>query len=88
LRYRIIYTKRAARDAKIVKKSLFYQKVKHLLSIISENPFQSPPEYEKLIGIYNGMAYSRKINIQHRLVYVVIEREKIVKIISMWEHYE
>jgi len=87
LSYQIFYTKDAMKDAEIAKKSPFYQKTKELLSIIRENPFQTPPTYEKLVGIYKG-AYSRKINIQHRLVYEVIESENIVKIISMWKHYE
>lgn len=75
------------KDVEIVKKSPFYQKTKELLNIIRENPFQTPPKYEKLIGNYKG-AFSRRINIQHRLVYEVIENEKIIKIISMWKHYE
>jgi Txe/YoeB family toxin of toxin-antitoxin system len=87
LSYQIFYTKDAAKDAEIIKKSLFYQKAKELLSIIRENPFISPPKYEKLVGTYKGL-YSRRINIQHRLVYEVIESEKIIKIISMWKHYE
>jgi Txe/YoeB family toxin of toxin-antitoxin system len=87
LTYQIFYTKEAAKDAEIVKKSPFYRKTKELLDIIRQNPFQTPPKYEKLVGIYKG-AYSRRINIQHRLVYEVVESEKIVKIISMWTHYE
>jgi len=87
LNYQIFYTKDAIKDAELVKKSPFYQKAKELLDIIRKNPFQTPPKYEKLVGNYNG-AYSRRINIQHRLVYEVIESEKIVKIISMWKHYE
>jgi len=87
LNYQIFYTKDAIKDAEIIKKSPFYQKTKELLNIIRENPFQTPPRYEKLVGNYSG-AYSRRINIQHRLVYEVIESEKIVKIISMWKHYE
>ena len=87
MNYQIFYTKDAIKDAELVKKSPFYQKAKELLDIIRKNPFQTPPKYEKLVGNYNG-AYSRRINIQHRLVYEVIESEKIVKIISMWKHYE
>ena len=87
MKYRIIYTKRATKDVKIVKNSPFYRKVKKLLYIIGKNPFQSPPKYEKLTGNCDG-AYSRRINAQHRLVYEVIKSEKIVKIVSMWEHYE
>ena len=87
MNYRIIYTKKAIRDAKVVKKSPFYQKTKDILNILRENPFQTPPEYEKLTGKYN-MAYSRRINVKHRLIYEVLESEKIVKIIRMWKHYE
>jgi len=75
------------RDAEIVKKSPFYQKTKNLLNIIRENPFQTPPEYKELIGDFKG-AYSRRINIQHRLVYEVVESERIIKILRMWGHYE
>jgi len=87
LTYQLFFTKDAAKDAETIKKSPFYLKAKELLDIIRENPFQIPPKYEKLVGNYKG-AYSRRINIQHRIVYEVIESEKIVKIISMWKHYE
>jgi len=87
LSYRIIYTKKANRDAKLIKNSPLCQKIKDILNILRENPFQIPPEYEKLTGKYNR-AYSRRINVQHRLIYEVIESEKIVKILRMWKHYE
>lgn len=63
------------------------EKVKRLIEVIKENPYQNPPPYEKLVGYLQG-AYSRRINIQHRLVYQVYEKEKTIKIISIWSHYE
>lgn len=63
------------------------EKVKRLIEVIKENPYQNPPPYEKLVGDLQG-AYSRRINIQHRLVYQVYEKEKTIKIISIWSHYE
>lgn len=86
-RYRVVYTKKAIRDAKKIKVSSFKEKVLELIKTIKENPFQNPPPYEKLIGDLRG-AYSRRINIQHRLVYEVVEEEKTVKILRMWTHYE
>ncbi len=85
--WEIVYTKQAQKDAKKVSESGFKSKVKKLIEIVKENPFQKPPSYEKLVGDLAG-AYSRRINIQHRLVYQVYEKEKIVKIIRMWTHYE
>ncbi|PHS32041.1 MAG: Txe/YoeB family addiction module toxin [Alkaliphilus sp.] len=86
--FRLIYTKRAERDAKKLEKSepQLKKKAIELLKMIIENPFQNPPPYEKLIGDLNGM-YSRRINIQHRIVYDVIKEEKAVKILSMYLHY-
>jgi Txe/YoeB family toxin of toxin-antitoxin system len=83
----LVYTTQAKKDAKKVKASQLKDKVLELLNIISEDPFRTPPTYEKLVGDLSG-AYSRRINIQHRLVYQVIEEEKVVKIIRMWTHYE
>ena len=77
----------AQKDAKKIKRAGLQSRVENLLSVIQENPFQNPPSYEKLIGDLSG-AYSRRINIQHRLVYQVLTDEKIVKIIRMWTHYE
>lgn len=85
--WRFIYTKQAQKDAKKLKASNLKKKAQNLLNIIQKNPFQNPPPYEKLIGDLSG-AYSRRINIQHRLVYEVIESEKVIKIIRMWTHYE
>jgi len=85
--YHLFYTKQAQKDAKKLSKSGFKDKAKELLAIVSHNPFQNPPPYEKLLGDLAG-AYSRRINIQHRLVYEVIEKQKQVKILRMWTHYE
>lgn len=81
------YTKLAQKDAKKLASVNLKNKAMELLNVISENPFQNPPPYETLVGDLAG-AYSRRINIQHRLVYQVLEQEKIVKILRMWSHYE
>jgi toxin YoeB len=83
----IVYTKQAQKDAKKLAEAGLKDKVSELLEIIRENPFNIPPLFEKLVGDLAG-AYSRRINIQHRLVYEVLEQEKIIKIIRMWTHYE
>ena len=85
--WRIVFTKIAQKDAKKIKRAGLKSQVESLLSVIKENPFQSPPSYEKLVGDLSG-AYSRRINIQHRLVYQVLAKKKIVKVIRMWTHYE
>lgn len=85
--YRLIYTKQAGRDAKKIVSSGLKGQVQRLLAVLKTNPYQDPPPYKKLIGDLEG-AFSRRINIQHRLVYQVLETEKIVKIIRMWSHYE
>lgn len=82
----VVYTKQAQKDAKKISQSDLKPNAKKLLEIISENPFQIPPPYEKLVGDLAG-AYSRRINIQHRLVYQVYEEERTVKVIRMWTHY-
>ncbi|MGB6290692.1 MAG: Txe/YoeB family addiction module toxin [Desulfobulbales bacterium] len=82
-----IFTKMAQKDAKKIKKTGLKPRVENLLSIIEENPCHTPPSYEKLVGELNG-AYSRRINIQHRLVYQVLTEKKIVKIIRFWTHYK
>ncbi len=84
--WQLVYTKQAQKDAKKLASSNLQEKVKELLAVIAENPFQNPPPYEKLVGDLLG-TYSRRINIQHRLVYEVIESEQVVKIIRMWTHY-
>ncbi len=85
--WKLVYTKQAQKDAKKIAATNLKSKVAELLSIIQVNPFQNPPPYEKLVGDLAG-AYSRRINIQHRLVYQAIESEKTIKIIRMWTHYE
>ena len=85
--WKLVYTKQAQKDAKKIAATNLKGKVTELLAIIQVNPFQNPPPYEKLVGDLAG-AYSRRINIQHRLVYQVIESEQILKIIRMWTHYE
>lgn len=85
--FRLVYIKQAQRDAKKIARAGLKQNVIKLLSILEQNLFQSPPRYEKLLGNLAG-AYSRRINIQHRLVYQVLEDEKVVKILRMWTHYE
>lgn len=85
--WQIVYTKQAQRDAKKLSASGLRLKAEALLEILKVNPFQTPPPFEKLVGDLEG-AYSRRINIQHRLVYQVIKELRIVKIIRMWTHYE
>jgi Txe/YoeB family toxin of toxin-antitoxin system len=85
--WEIVYTKRAQKDAKKLAAAGLKNNANELLDIIRENPFQTPPRFEKLVGDLAG-AYSRRINVQHRLVYEVLENRKIIKIISMWTHYE
>lgn len=85
--YKILYTKSALKDAGLIKQSKFQQKVKKLIDLLKIDPFTEYPSYEKLRFDLKG-SYSRRINIQHRLVYQVYEEEKIVKIISMWTHYD
>lgn len=85
--WRVVYTKQANKDAKKITAAGLRPEVELLLAILSQNPYQNPPPYEKLVGDLTG-AYSRRINIQHRLVYQVIDNEKVVKVIRMWTHYE
>lgn len=85
--WKLVFTKQARKDAKKLAQADLRAKAEELLDIIKENPFQSPPDFEKLVGDLAG-AYSRRINIQHRLVYQVLEKEQLVKIIRMWTHYE
>jgi Txe/YoeB family toxin of toxin-antitoxin system len=85
--WEIFFTKQAQRDAKKISQSGLKPKTVELLAILAENPFQNPPPYEKLVGDLAG-AYSRRINIQHRLVYQILAEEKIVKVLRMWSHYE
>lgn len=85
--YSIFYTKKAVNDIPKLKAAKLDDKAKRLVELIRENPYQTPPSCEKLQGDLQG-AYSRRINIKHRLVYEVLEEQKAVKIISMWSHYE
>lgn len=85
--YKIVYTKTAVKDIPKLKSAHLDAKAKALIDVIRENPFQTPPSYEKLVGELQGL-YSRRINVQHRLVYQVLEDEKTIKIVSLWTHYE
>lgn len=85
--YRIVYTKKATKDIPNLKTANLADKAKLLIELLRENPYQSPPSFEKLVGRLEG-AYLRRINIKHRLVYQVLEEEKVVKIISLWSHYD
>jgi len=84
--YKILYSKLALKDAKKLSNARLDAKAKKLLEILKENPFQKPPPFEKLVGNLNG-AYSRRINIQHRIVYEVREEDKVVRVLRMWTHY-
>jgi toxin YoeB len=86
MNYRIVYAKQAQKDAKKISRSNLKEKVLELINLLQEAPFRKPPEYEALVGDLWG-AYSRRINIQHRLVYQVYEEEKVVKVLRMWSHY-
>lgn len=87
VKYQIVFSKQAAKDAKNLASTGLKAKAELLLEIIAENPFADYPAYEKLVGNLQGY-YSRRINIQHRLVYQVIEEAKTIKILRMWTHYE
>ena len=85
--WRLVFTPQAQRDARKLQAAGLRAKAEKLLAILRENPFQRPPRFEKLIGDLDG-AFSRRINIQHRLVYQVRSDEKVVKVLRMWTHYE
>ena len=85
--YRIVFTRAAAEDIPKLKAAHLDTKAKRLLDVLRQNPFQTPPPYEKLRGNLEG-ANSRRLNIKHRLVYQVLREQETVKIISMWTHYE
>lgn len=85
--YQIFYTKTAIKDIEKLKSAHLAENAKALIEVLRNNPYQTPPTYEKLVGDLQG-AYSRRINVKHRLVYEICEDEKIVKIISLWSHYE
>ncbi len=86
-RWRLVFTRQAQKDAKKIAASGLREKAQTLLDVLAEDPFQSPPSFEKLVGDLAG-AYSRRINIQHRLVYQVLKEVRTVKVIRMWTHYE
>jgi len=85
--WRIVFTKQAQKDARKLAEAGLKRKAEELLEIVQTDPLQSPPSFEKLVGDLAG-AYSRRINIQHRLVYQILEDERVVKVIRMWTHYE
>lgn len=87
MKWRIVYTRQARKDAKKLSKSGLRQRAEELIQVLQEDPYRSPPPFEKLVGDLAG-AYSRRINIQHRLVYQVIDDERAVKILRLWTHYE
>ncbi len=85
--WELFFTKDAAKDARKLSSAGLKEKAEFLMNVIRQNPFQNPPPYEKLVGDLSGM-YSRRINIQHRIVYQVLEKEHAVKVLSLWGHYE
>lgn len=86
MNYKVVYTKQAQKDAKKISRSNLKTKACELINILQEDPFKKPPNYEPLVGDLEG-AFSRRINIQHRMVYQVYGKEKIVKVIRLWTHY-
>ena len=87
VKWRLVYTRQAQKDAKKLAEAGLKEKAVALLQILEIDPFQTPPPYEKLVGDLSG-AYSRRINIHHRLVYQVYAEERTVKVIRLWTHYE
>ncbi|WP_309400498.1 Txe/YoeB family addiction module toxin [Cerasicoccus maritimus] len=85
--YTLVYTRQARRDARKLKGTPLADKAKELLALIEQEPFINPPPFEALVGDLKG-AYSRRINIQHRLVYQVLEEDQIIKVLRLWTHYE
>jgi toxin YoeB len=85
--WQVVYTRQAQKDAKKLAAAGLKAKAEKLLAVLERNPWENPPPYEKLVGDLEG-AYSRRINIQHRLVYQVLKEEKIVKVLRLWTHYE
>ena len=85
--WKVVYTKQAQRDARKLAAAGLKPKAEELIELLRRNPFETPPPFEKLVGDLSG-AYSRRINIQHRLVYQILEQERTVKVIRMWTHYE
>jgi Txe/YoeB family toxin of toxin-antitoxin system len=86
-RWRVVYTKQAQKDARKLAGAGLRPKAEKLLALLAQDPFTTPPRFEKLVGDLAG-AYSRRINIQHRLVYQVVPEERVVKVLRLWSHYE
>lgn len=87
VKWQLVFTRQAQKDAVKIARAGLKSQAERLLEVLKENPFANPPPYEKLVGDLGG-AYSRRINIQHRLVYQVLSSEKTVKVIRLWTHYE
>ena len=87
MKWQVVFAKHALKDAKKLTAAGLKEKAQELLQVLAKDPFQNPPPYEKLVGDLNG-AYSRRINIHHRLVYEVFKKERIVRVLRMWTHYE
>lgn len=85
--FTVVFSKQAAKDAELIARTGLKEKVLSIISILQTDPFKTPPPYEKLKGNLSGF-YSRRINIQHRLIYQVFEKESIVRVLRMWTHYE
>ena len=85
--WELVFTKQAIKDSRKIREAGLKEKTQSLLVVLKEDPFQNPPPYEKLMGDLTG-AYSRRITIQHRLIYEVFQKEKIVRVLRMWTHYE
>ncbi len=85
--WRVVFTKQAQKDAKRLSSSGLRKNAETLIDVLRKNPYQTPPAFQKLVGDLSG-AYSRRINIQHRLVYQILDHEKTVKVLRMWTHYE
>ena len=85
--YQVVFSRQAAKDRRLIAQAGLEQRTKALLDVLTGDPFQTPPPYEKLVGELNGF-YSRRINRQHRLVYAVYPDEKTVKVLRLWTHYE
>ena len=87
MKWAVVYAKHALKDAKKLSAAELKEKARQLLGVLGDDPFQNPPPYEKLVGELHG-TYSRRINIQHRLVYEVFKKERTVRVLRMWSHYE
>ena len=87
MKWTVVYAKHALKDAKKISAAGLKAKTEDLIEVLANDPFQNPPAYEKLVGDLDG-TYSRRINIQHRLVYEVFKKERIVRVLRMWSHYE